>query len=116
MSHYCTRCRIAWLSLANEQVDDEDYEFCPKCKSDTFLTASDLQGYLYNFFTGEVINPMTQELHPESLPPPRKIRPPKELLPYDDWLAIKQGREDAAILAYTTTGDKQQYFNSFKNQ
>lgn len=114
MSYYCSKCKIPWISLATEQEEDEEYEFCPKCKSDTFLSPSDLQGYLFNFFTGEVINADTREPHPDTIPKPRKTKPPNPLLPYDEWLEKKNSREDAAIQAYITTGDKQQYFNSLK--
>lgn len=68
MITYCKNCDINWARLWTEDVDDETYEFCPKCKSSIDLTdGTDIVSYTKCRITGRTTNVETGEQHPSEI-------------------------------------------------
>jgi hypothetical protein len=38
MGFFCKQCKVNWSRLHSQDDGDENYEFCPLCRSDMFLT------------------------------------------------------------------------------
>lgn len=56
MSHYCTKCNTNWARLHIESTDDEIYEFCPICKTDSYLIeGTEGETFIAQAFTGKLI-------------------------------------------------------------
>jgi len=61
MPHYCTNCGINWARLHSKDAGDSMYEYCPICKTDSFLDAGKPGESFIKLITGEVISPKTGE-------------------------------------------------------
>lgn len=123
MTCYCTKCGINWAELhsVDDEVNDETYQFCPVCRTDSFLVdAVDGPKYLQTI-TGQLIDvatgkPMEKEY--ETVEPQKRRT-------YMDFLADEQewqDRQTRAIAAYhaafETQGKQaaeQAYFEKLKN-
>lgn len=46
MNHHCTKCGNNWAKLQSIEDEDEVYEFCPVCKTDSFLTEGSGSSYI----------------------------------------------------------------------
>lgn len=61
MTHFCTKCGNNWAKLhsIDDEVNNEIYEFCPVCHTDSFLTDA-IEGPLYFMtVTGQIIDTAT---------------------------------------------------------
>lgn len=60
MTHLCTNCNITWAAL--HSIDDEDgdesVEFCPVCKTDSYLVEGSAEAFICTL-DGKVIAPAT---------------------------------------------------------
>lgn len=59
---YCAGCCTNWSSLPMMDGDDDDesYEYCPTCRTDSFLEEGhDGPTYSFNAITGEMIDDVT---------------------------------------------------------
>lgn len=65
MSTICTRCNINWAVLwaDTDAKADEEYEFCPQCKSGLYLQYHEHKegGYVKCRMTGEIKHSITGE-------------------------------------------------------
>lgn len=78
---HCKKCNINWARLWSDDGDgDEQYEFCPLCKSDIGLEpGTDIISYIMCPVTGQITNVETGELHSSQSAPvithrPRKVK------------------------------------------
>jgi hypothetical protein len=113
----CDNCGINWARLHSQAQDDDEIEYCPLCKTDMFLSAANsldafcmcqITGKIFHSETGEVLV-VARELPP--LPPVKQVYS-------GPWFNYKEHEalEEAAIDAYTATGDSQLYFDTFKRK
>ena len=124
---YCTKCRINWACLHNQddEVGDESYEFCPKCHDDFFLVPQKpgatflkcpISGAITNSVTGEAwVNPL------HDLP---NVKPADYIFNHEEHVAKDEARqrlEDKAIAHYHEADEREGreaaervYFETFK--
>lgn len=117
MSHFCSNCEINFTRLSE---DEDGVEFCPLCKFDMYLSENEEPGYNYCSFDGslthEITGEKTMRKYPNAINSIRKIGERNlSFLPYEEYIEKKQSIEDAAIDAYTTSGDQSAYFNTIKD-
>jgi len=99
---HCSKCGINWAALHSiaDENGDEEYEFCPVCRTHVYLEdGTDITAYIMCPFTGKITDVDTgAELHMNTRPVfvPRKEYIPKPRETAEERLA----REDAAIDAY----------------
>lgn len=64
MSHFCTKCNINWLTLYTVDAEDHDdqYEVCPRCRNDFYLTeGKEGEAFMMDAISGEIYNPLANE-------------------------------------------------------
>lgn len=122
MSCFCTKCGINWAALmtVDDEQNDESYEFCPVCRTDSFLTdAVDGPKYILSV-TGKLVDAATgKELEAIG----QTVDPVKRYT-YTDFLADEhrwQNKQTAAVEAYHIAFEKegkqaaeQAYFKTLK--
>lgn len=96
---HCNKCDINWARLGIEHVNDETYEFCPKCKSDMFLgPGTDIVAYIQCPVTGRITNVETGELIDAA--PDQPYRPTKRKVwdeTWEDWKLRDEAAEDVYV-------------------
>lgn|SRR5574343_1286410 len=101
MPHYCTNCQINWSRLHSQDGEgDEQYEYCPICKSDTWLTEGRSEpAFIRSPLDGVIINPVTGEEYRRFQEHPVTV---SEIIQtnYDAFYDRKQEREDEALELY----------------
>lgn len=96
---YCTKCRTNWAALHSQDDDngDESYDFCPVCKSDSFLQdfKENEDAFLYSL-NGQKVNVKTGRILKNAITLPLISRKTSSL-PYnkEDW----EKREEAKDIA-----------------
>ncbi len=116
MITYCSKCGINWASLHTQELDGECYEFCPVCNTDMHLQdGNDIMSYICCPFTGTITNTYNGQVMQLLIPKPPVVKK------YQYWSrsrlsnAVHLELEDKALDAYHNTGNRQDYFNTFKN-
>lgn len=124
MPHYCTKCQINWSALEtqDDQEGDEQYEFCPTCKTDTFLVDGK-PGDAFCIGSTGVINMRTkQPLCIPVAPLPAKFKDETDFN-WDAWERKQYEnmmQQERAIAAYHEVYEqdeeeaKKRYFETFK--
>lgn len=117
MMTLCTNCAIIWAALwaESDEKGEEDYEFCPKCKSSIDLVPVESErGCLMIRTTGEIIDSITREVLFINEPMPLK----KKVKVYDEtWHEFRERfekREDEVIRIYQQLLSKHGNENAWK--
>jgi hypothetical protein len=59
---FCSKCGINWASLWDQESNGDVYEFCPECKTDSFLEeGNDIEAFIKDQITGDIVNAVTGE-------------------------------------------------------
>lgn len=102
---YCSKCKRNWSKLpVQDEEGDEQYECCPICRTDTYLT--DYSGgdtYIFCQITGEIINDRTgkgETLSAGLAPEVDKPRNPFDAEKYEAKKEYNESLEDRALAAY----------------
>lgn len=100
---HCSKCKRNWSSLpVQDEEGDEQYEYCPCCNTDEYLT--DYTGgdtFTFSLITGEIINDRTGK--PEvvaSTPSPEVSKPHVAYKQYEHRREVFETMDDKALAAY----------------
>ena len=99
MTTLCTKCGNNWASLHSIDEGEERYEFCPVCRTDSFLVEGSGKG-CYMDLSNKIISVETgRELVKEHEPTAIQEREPYYLIMQRKEREMEQ-REDRALEAY----------------
>ena len=88
---FCTKCKINWAALESQddEVNDESYDYCPKCKNDMWLERPQTGESFMMTLEGKIVNVATQKELIETKP----LQNIKPSLPFDFDAWAKQKAE-----------------------
>lgn len=98
---YCTKCKTNWAALHSDTLENEVYEYCPKCKTDSHLE-NEREGdkFILCPFSGRVKNITTGKYVLQKPKVFHEKHKPFDINKWKEDLEEKQRLEDIQINKY----------------
>lgn len=119
MITHCSNCNTNWARLHFcDMTSEEQIEVCPVCKTDFFLEeGTDIIGYICCPITARIYQTGFGKAIENVLAPVQVLQPVVIEDPGPTWAektTMRENRELDAILAYQSSGNPQDYFNTIR--
>ena len=100
MATYCNNCGINWARLHSQDAGDSMYEYCPICKTDSFLDDGKEGDAFIQLIDGSVINPKTGEEYKRFPEVDIEKHDQPETIDFEEMYGERMNREDEALELY----------------